>query len=600
MASKYTAPNDYRAFCEMLGETENSMSHHGVKGMHWGERKYQNPDGSLTEAGRKHYGYGEARKKKAEKEDASDKVLKEIGEKFNFNTKYTIRDPLVKKAIAESKKWNETRTYGTREGEKEARGNYYGKVATAAIGAGALGGIIGGLPSAMASYTATLAINTPSLVGKEISAHKANNKLKKTIDEISANTNVDKKTGLKKKQKEMTPDEDMEKINPGFKNWSDNTKSNCFLCTTAYDLRRKGYDVTANGASEGYDSTAALAWYPKASMTRLHSPPNFNKETQQAMMKVFNTPEGGYGNLSVSWKKGGGHSMVYGVENGIPVLRDCQTNKVYRGGACNKIFKASDELRYTRLDNVQPNISVMKKWGAINPAGQDFKAEVKTNPNAPVSKKKHGDTGILKDLMSPYTDLYNTIKITHLENKIVREKKKALNAVPIKELDATGMGFENHLKLSNAAYTRDTETSPKYLKAIYSTSTKGKSGKDIMVYVGAKATDKDTNFKDVEKPLKDAAQIVKQETSLYAQAKKGLANAKDDYSKEYFSKADLQNMSKNMKINRVEVNNGTKHPVVIFEATAKNGTTTLVDCEFKTLPNGQVILIDTKTGRDYF
>ena len=527
MTSRYTAPNDYRAFCEMLGETDYSMSHHGVKGMHWGERKYQNTDGSLTEAGRKHYGYGEARKKKAEKEDGSDKVLKEIGEKFNFNTKYTIRDPLVKKAIAESKKWNETRTYGTREGEKEARGNYYGKVTTAAIGAGALGGIIGGLPSAMASYTATIAINTPSLVGKEISAHKANNKLKKTIDEISANINIDKKTGLKKKQKEMTPDEDMEKINPGFKNWSDNTKSNCFLCTTAYDLRRKGYDVTANGASDGYDSTAALAWYPKASMTRLPSPPNFNKETQQAMMKVFNTPEGGYGNLSVTWKKGGGHSMVYAVENGVPTIRDCQTNNVYRGSACNKIFKASDELRYTRLDNVQPNISEMKKWGAINPAGQDFKAEVKTNPNAPVSKEKHGDTGIL-------SDLYNNARFSYEINKVAKEKTKMLKAVPNKEFDASGMGFENNFKLSNAAYTSDTQDSPKYLKAIYSTTTKGKTGKDIMVAVGAKAENKDDNLKEAEKGMRQAAAILKQETSLYTQAKKGLVNAKDEYSKEYF------------------------------------------------------------------
>ncbi len=31
------------------------LSHHGVKGMKWGIRHYQNKDGSLTEAGKKHY-----------------------------------------------------------------------------------------------------------------------------------------------------------------------------------------------------------------------------------------------------------------------------------------------------------------------------------------------------------------------------------------------------------------------------------------------------------------------------------------------------------------------------------------------------------------
>ena len=31
------------------------ICHHGIKGQKWGIRRYQNPDGSLTEAGKKRY-----------------------------------------------------------------------------------------------------------------------------------------------------------------------------------------------------------------------------------------------------------------------------------------------------------------------------------------------------------------------------------------------------------------------------------------------------------------------------------------------------------------------------------------------------------------
>lgn len=46
---------------------DESLAHHGIKGQKWGVRRYQNPDGSLTDEGRKRYGKSlERKREKAE------------------------------------------------------------------------------------------------------------------------------------------------------------------------------------------------------------------------------------------------------------------------------------------------------------------------------------------------------------------------------------------------------------------------------------------------------------------------------------------------------------------------------------------------------
>lgn len=65
---------------------KNYLIHYGVQGQKWGLRQWQNKDGSLTPAGREHYGYGDPKERKAEYKQAK----KNYGRAVDDNTYNSI------------------------------------------------------------------------------------------------------------------------------------------------------------------------------------------------------------------------------------------------------------------------------------------------------------------------------------------------------------------------------------------------------------------------------------------------------------------------------------------------------------------------------
>lgn len=183
---------------------------------------------------------------------------------------------------------------------------------------------------------------------------------------------VDKKTGFHLKNKEMTPEEDMKHINPGYKNFNANTKNNCMLCTTAYELRRRGYDVQAGISTKGYQYKNVEEWFPKAKVKNIYSPDRSDKKQlskegvkavlgisgkekfQKLSESLLKHGDGARGNLMVSWNlKGGGHSIVWENQNGRVILRDCQSGKKYTSDRqIASLLSKTVDAQYARTDNV--------------------------------------------------------------------------------------------------------------------------------------------------------------------------------------------------------------------------------------------------------
>lgn len=64
-----------------MTENHDFLAHHGVIGQKWGHRRYQNPDGSLTPEGRRHWGLSDTSK-------MSDQDLQRAIERSNLERRY--------------------------------------------------------------------------------------------------------------------------------------------------------------------------------------------------------------------------------------------------------------------------------------------------------------------------------------------------------------------------------------------------------------------------------------------------------------------------------------------------------------------------------
>ena len=195
----------------------------------------------------------------------------------------------------------------------------------------------------------------------------------KTNAEKETSTSKEEPQSIKKefynrKKVKSSVDADLIAVNPNH------YKNNCMRCTTAFELRRRGYDVEAKDydfekyGAEYSGAEMVREWFPKAEL--FYGIPTSKAQLEQ-MKKGAATSKGNVeyekvltnrlksqgvgarGNIMMLFTPSTGHSMAYEVTKKGVKLYDAQTMYIYDEKEGSKyLFSHCLGACYSRLDNV--------------------------------------------------------------------------------------------------------------------------------------------------------------------------------------------------------------------------------------------------------
>lgn len=199
--------------------------------------------------------------------------------------------------------------------------------------------------TAMAAYSFLMYRNTKKQMEREIA------KQRKDLDKRLNNSPIKNIKDIPRIKGSNKAEDNVKVVNPDFPN--SGSTQNCTFCTAAMAMREKGYDVKAAKTLEPMYTTDL---YSMAFNAKEVKPKAKNGE---ALLKALasNGP-GSYGNLSVAFKLGGGHSIFWKNDNGRVRIFDGQTGDEYDvSNPNNNWLMNSINVKmayYHRLDNCQP------------------------------------------------------------------------------------------------------------------------------------------------------------------------------------------------------------------------------------------------------
>ena len=317
------------------------LQHYGILGMRWGIRRFQDKTGRLTAAGKKRYDDDPSN---GAPEKASSKTSKEVGDSFiekKLGIKLSDRQKTAIKVGA-----------GIAAAALVAYGGY--RLYNSDVGKP----IRDQVDAFLNSFTNGSKVKSERLLEEEDRLTLRNTgKLTEHAKADLSTRDYDSKLRFFKKAREYTPDEDLKAINEGMFQMTKGGSNNCGLCTTAYELRRRGYDVRANYAEQGRSVKTLSEFFKNADIQDDVALANRTKSEWMAAIerRLLRQGDGARGNFGGQYAMGGGHSIIYEVSKGKVIFRDGQTGKTY-GSVQEAIGNfVPGKSNYFRMDNLEIN-----------------------------------------------------------------------------------------------------------------------------------------------------------------------------------------------------------------------------------------------------
>lgn len=367
----------------ILQEDSDFLEHFGVKGMRWGVINEVKPTGTNIEKAK---AKAAKREEKAAKHDLKAKSIQnEINLLDNTpgNPNSYYSKTYQRQLLTEQKKASEKAAQDIRDGKLTDHQKSVLKGAAAVTGVLAAYGAYNLVQSGTANQL--IMKGSAFVTGKPIL--KKNDSLSKSMSEEDIMKNV------------------VKQINPDF--GKPGTTVNCRRCTFAYEMRRRGYDVTATKTTNSHGQNVGgifNALNPDKEKVKTGKygvmseliKESFNKNKDSSaetpitdMIKkrhnsfrgpvgtkdIFDTnnpfaelakqPNGARGEIALTWKIGGGHSIAYEVIDGRTVMFDTQSGKKFKSN--KDLDRAYGKLGildmgYTRLDNVRLDEDFLLRW----------------------------------------------------------------------------------------------------------------------------------------------------------------------------------------------------------------------------------------------